>query len=87
MKNRIRDIYERWLVKRYLYLGSYWGEMESYSYLGKSIGYDITRKKYKKLEKKLRRRGYCNFPSASAFVLAGRRGSEPKAPKRDKRRL
>ena len=86
MIKKIQDIYERWLMKRYLYLGSRWGDMQSYYYLGKAMGIDNTRKKYKRIERKLRGMGYYCFPNNSDFIYAGGYGYDLKVPKKRKRR-
>lgn len=54
----LKDLRTKWLIRRYEAVGAYFGDMLSYSFMGKAYGFDGAERKFRKLEKKIHLLGY-----------------------------
>jgi len=70
IKQKIKDIYEAYIIGKYVRIGCEFGDMYSYSYLGDAIGYDMYHDSWKHLEEKIIKMGYKPY-TLKQFVKAG----------------
>ena len=50
MRRRLMNLYKKWILYRYREVGLVYGDMLSYSFMGRADGMDSVEKKFKKLE-------------------------------------
>lgn len=75
--NLLAKLREYWIVINYEEVGLRWGDMYSYSYLGKAVGLDKTEARLKKLEEAYKSLGYVPLPR-TVWIQAGGYGKEYK---------
>lgn len=65
------DIYERFVVSRYVKFGLILGDTDSYSYMGEPVGYDRLEKKFLKWEREYQMYGYQAVPRETWMRAGG----------------
>ena len=64
------NLYRKWTLYRYKKIGLIYGDMLSYWFMGKAVGFDSVEKKFKKLERKVEEFGLKPVP-VEDFIRAG----------------